>query len=112
LLLALAWDLCNCCLGVKQNISEYGVSLGTEPEELFFTICIIEARADWPAWLEIAGVRYWNHSTACCPKCMITSSKMLNASQVDLMTIDGHPDYSAFTSKEYLELISQSKVAP
>ena len=37
---------------------------------------------------------------------------MLNASQVDLMTIDGHPDYSAFTSKEYLELISQSKVAP
>jgi len=67
------------------------------------------ARADWPAWNEISGVRYWNHAIAPCPKCLISHAEMVSAGQVSVMSLDGGK-WPAFTSKEYLDLIKKSKV--
>jgi hypothetical protein len=74
-----------------------------------FTYLGVWARADWPAWNEISGHRYWNHAIAPCPKCCVSHKEMISSDQVAGMTLDGGC-WPGFTSKEYLDLIQKSKV--
>lgn len=74
-----------------------------------FVVCVVEVRADWPAFCEIAGVRYWNHAIAGCPKCTIPHSMMISAEQIPSMTVDGS-NWPAFTSEQYLATIKKCKI--
>ena len=37
---------------------------------------IIDIKADWPAFVELTGLRTWSHSLHCCPCCMVTKKEL------------------------------------
>ena len=75
-------------------------------EALGFCIAVGDITADWPAWLMLTGLRYWNHGTHPCPKCDCLLIQMLC---LDDYTTDSDP-FKGFTHEEYEALIASCVV--
>ena len=71
---------------------------------LTYKIAVGDITADWPAWLFITGLRYWNHAIHPCPKCDVKLCDML---ALDQSTTNSDP-WNNFTCEEYEALISAS----
>ncbi|CAJ1390676.1 unnamed protein product, partial [Effrenium voratum] len=48
---------------------------------------VIDIQGDWPAFLQVFGLRYWAHKTHPCPLCRVTLPEMLEI-DVDNITVD------------------------
>ena len=113
LLLCLAIDLLACAFGGYSCIPEELLLFGIDKDKygvLGFILAIIEARADWPAWNEVVGVRSWSHGTYPCPKCDLPLHKMISAAYAGLVTIDSGP-WEKYGHDQYLEDVKRSTIA-
>ncbi|CAE7583635.1 unnamed protein product [Symbiodinium microadriaticum] len=56
---------------------------------------VLDIQCDWPAYLEITGGRFWNHTDHPCPLCRISQAEM-NPETVPGITLDdlGHELYT------------------
>lgn len=69
---------------------------------LGYHIAVGDITADWPAWLFVSGLRYWNHALHPCPKCDVKLCDMLS---LDHSTTNSDP-WNNFETEEYETLIA------
>ena len=74
--------------------------IGGKP--LGYYLAVGDNTADWPAWLFVSGLRYWNHKLYCCPKCSVT---LANMTCIDKLSSREH-DCSTFEVEEYEALVT------
>ncbi|CAL1136592.1 unnamed protein product [Cladocopium goreaui] len=67
---------------------------------------VLDIQGDWPAFLQIFGMRYWSHKTHPCPLCRISQSEIQQLN-LDAITLDSIP-YTAYSSNDYLNDVDQS----
>lgn len=67
---------------------------------------ILDIQGDWPAFLQVFGLRYWSHKNHPCPLCRINQSEMQALNLADV-TLDTMP-FTAYTSSDYLEDIRKN----
>ena len=60
---------------------------------------VLDIQGDWPAFLQVFGLRYWSHKTHPCPLCRITQDELSEPNLGDI-TLDSMP-YEAYTSDDY-----------
>ncbi|CAJ1386233.1 unnamed protein product, partial [Effrenium voratum] len=71
---------------------------------------VIDIQGDWPAFLQVFGLRYWAHKTHPCPLCRVTLPEMLEI-DVDNITADNllSPLYQ---TEDYAKDVADSTKAP
>ena len=69
-----------------------------------FRIAILDFKADWPAVVEVAGLRTWSHSLHCCPCCMAPKSQLNNLSGFSLKT----SPFPVFDDNSYRALLADT----
>ena len=94
LLMAVCANLAGAAMGVVNG------------EALGFHVAVTDITADWPAWLLLTGLRYWNHAKHPCPKCDATLLGMLS---LDNYTNDSDP-FNEFTHEQYIEFIASCTI--
>ena len=60
---------------------------------------VLDIQGDWPAFLQVFGLRYWNHKTHPCPLCRI-NQEQLSEANLNETTLDSLP-YDVYTSDDY-----------
>jgi hypothetical protein len=112
LILRLAIDLLACVMGGYNSVPEGLKSIiqNTVCSELLFVLAVIEMRADWPAWNEIAGVRSWAHATFPCPKCTLPLAMMITADKIGEISASNWP-WSLYRHLNYMEDVQRSTIA-
>ena len=53
---------------------------------------IVDFKADWPALVEICGLRTWSHHLHCCPCCLAQKADLAAVGNFTLRTCP-YPDY-------------------
>lgn len=70
---------------------------------------VLDVQGDWPAFLQVFGLRYWSHKTHPCPLCRIRNAEF-NELIVNDLTLDELP-FEPYTTNDYLrDLASAIKV--
>ncbi|CAE7032303.1 unnamed protein product [Symbiodinium sp. CCMP2592] len=64
--------------------------------------CIIDYKADWPAYIELCGFRTWSHNKHPCPLCTVNQTNMR---ALGTMTLHSCP-HSLFDQTAYEELLA------
>ena len=111
-LLAIAWDLAACAIGghssrcdqfgkIDGSLSAYAV--------LAFCVAVVELRADWPAWAELAGIRRWKHKIHPCPKCDMPWIKIIANAYIGQVKLTSQP-WNSYTHQHYLRDIKKHLV--
>ena len=89
-------DLCSCgCKGwcsVWPMLQAFREDVSREHADL--RLPIIDFKADWPALVEICGLRTWSHSVHCCPCCLAKKTDLSTVGNFSLMTCP-FPEYDA-----------------
>ena len=67
---------------------------------------VLDIQGDWPAFLQIFGMRYWSHKTHPCPLCRIVQTEIQQLN-LDAITLDSVP-YAAYSSDDYLKDVDKS----
>jgi hypothetical protein len=108
----LAVDLLACARGGYKYVPKELWALEDQGKHttLSFVIAIIEMRADWPAWNEVAGVRSWAHGRFPCPKCDLPLCKMITCGYVNRVTLHNGP-WNEYRHEQYLADVKRSTVA-
>jgi hypothetical protein len=121
LLLALAWDLNACAVGVHNSLNQYDESFTTNSTterrlaqqagtDMGIVVVTLDAMTDWPAWTSWTGMRQWNHNRSPCPKCDISKSVMYSEDSIKGVSLENGPwiDYS---HEQYDQDLSSALVA-
>ena len=71
---------------------------------------VLDIQGDWPAFLQVFGLRYWSHYTHPCPLCRINQAQL---QELDLnnTTVDSMP-FEQYTTCDYLQDLDRSIQAP
>ena len=64
--------------------------------------CIIDYKADWPAYIELCGFRTWSHTWHPCPLCTVHNRDML---ALGAMTLHSCP-HTLFDQTAYEEVVA------
>lgn len=60
---------------------------------------VLDIQGDWPAFLQIFGLRYWSHNLHPCPLCRINQDQ-LQEGNINDITLDSLP-FSYYTTADY-----------
>ena len=60
---------------------------------------VMDIQGDWPAFLQIFGLRYWSHNLHPCPLCRITQNQ-LGELRLSDFTLDSMP-FQAYRTEDY-----------
>ena len=60
---------------------------------------VMDIQCDWPAYLEIAGARFWNHSIHPCPLCNMSQDDM-NPDILENITLD-NLGFELYSDEQY-----------
>ena len=71
---------------------------------------VLDICGDWPAFLQIFGLRYWSHKTHPCPMCLASQSEMTSNQTLHGITSTEFP-FHIYTNEEYMEDIRARKKA-
>ena len=66
--------------------------------------CIIDYKADWPAYIELCGFRTWSHNLHPCPICTVQKKDLLS---VGTMTLHSCP-HQLFDQTSYDQLVAST----
>ena len=76
----------------------------------WFDTRVLDIQGDWPAFLQVFGLRYWSHNTHPCPLCRIDQNQ-LQELNLNHTTVDSMP-FEQYTTSDYLQDLDQSVKAP
>ena len=71
---------------------------------------VLDIQGDWPAFLQVFGLRYWSHNTHPCPLCRIDQNQLQELT-LNHTTVDSMP-FEQYTTSDYLQDLDQSVNAP
>ena len=112
IVLAIAWDLAACARGGhadgRNQFGQKDASLEAYAV-LCFVIAVIELRADWPAWAEVAGIRIWKHAIFPCPKCDMRLVAITCNELIGQIKLNSQP-WNGYTHEHYLQDIKKHSV--
>ncbi|CAE7212809.1 unnamed protein product [Symbiodinium sp. CCMP2592] len=95
-------ELCSCgCRGwcsVFPLLESFRRDMCFDHKDL--RVCILDYKADWPAYIEICGFRTWSHNLHPCPICTVQKKDLL---AVGTMTLHTCP-HKLFDETSYKEL--------
>ena len=60
---------------------------------------VMDIQCDWPAYLEVSGARFWNHSIHPCPLCNISQDYM-NPDILENITLD-NLGFKLYSDEQY-----------
>lgn len=60
---------------------------------------VVDIQGDWPAFLQVFGLRYWSHNLHPCPLCRI-DQKQLKELHLDSWTLDSMP-FDSYGTNDY-----------
>ncbi|CAE7198914.1 unnamed protein product [Symbiodinium sp. CCMP2592] len=99
-------ELCSCgCRGwcsVFPLLESFRRDMCFDHKDL--RVCILDYKADWPAYIEICGFRTWSHNLHPCPICTVQKKDLL---AVGTMTLHTCP-HKLFDETSYKELVAAS----
>lgn len=67
---------------------------------------VLDIQGDWPAFLQVFGLRYWSHNVHPCPLCRINQAQIQELNLNDI-TLDSMP-FANYSTDDYLQDVSQS----
>ena len=67
---------------------------------------VLDIQGDWPAFLQVFGLRYWSHNTHPCPLCRINQKEM-GELNLNAVTLDSMP-FAEYTTNDYLKDVDES----
>ena len=114
----LAWDLNQAARGEFAALGPFGEELdplvhhqllARREKGMQTILAIIDITGDWPAWCDVAGLRYWAHHTCPCPACDIKLKDMHLVNTINAITTEGGP-WITYTHAEYLRDVSRHKI--
>ena len=74
---------------------------------------IIDFKSDWPALVEICGLRTWSHNLHCCPCCTVRKASLAVVGNFTLKTcpypLFGEEAYEAVLASHFKDASSHSK---
>jgi hypothetical protein len=109
ILLLLSWDLAALASGSARVCDQFGHTLAKIIPSCAFVVVILEIRADWPAWAELAGIRIWAHGDYPCPKCDLSLQTISNAGYVAFVKLTSVP-WASYGHNEYLRDIKRHSI--
>ena len=62
--------------------------------------CVLDIMGDWPAFLQVFGLRYWSHKHHPCPLCRVNQEKLCQPNISD-WTLDSSP-FTGYGTNDYL----------
>lgn len=71
---------------------------------------VLDVLGDWPAFLQIFGLRYWSHKLHPCPLCRVNQDQIQQL-HIDDATLDSLP-FEAYNTADYRADLEQAVKAP
>ena len=102
--------MCSCgCRGwctLYPLLEAWAVDLKNLEQTCPIRYAVIDIQGDWPAFLQVFGLRYWAHKTHPCPLCTVNQAQMQEV-DVNNITLDSlmAPDY---TTENYAQDVADS----
>ena len=66
---------------------------------------VLDIQGDWPAFLQVFGLRYWSHKVHPCPLCRVTQEE-IGELRLNDITVDSMP-YESYGTNEYNRDLSE-----
>lgn len=99
-------DLCQCgCRGwcsVWPLLEAFRADVSAKHSDL--RLAVVDYKADWPALVEVAGLRTWSHNEHCCPCCRCDKSQLDEVAQWTLRTCP----YESFSDEDYRTYVREN----
>ena len=58
---------------------------------------VLDIQGDWPAFLQVFGLRYWSHKVHPCPLCRINQNE-IQQTCIEAATLDSLPFHAYYTT--------------
>ena len=73
-------------------------------------VAVLDIQGDWPAFLQVFGLRYWFHNDHPCPLCRVNQVR-LGEDSLNETTLDSLP-FEDYTTDDYNKDVQESVKVP